>query len=570
MTLAKTTITIRTNLLFGPNPEGETEARTSFASLEAPEDFLLGGAPSLVDATREDVEPDERAQHAPDHHHHRPHDREREDRHGTPRPDFGHHHRPFDRAAGHHHRPFEKLHPSITNMTPEQAAAMGVDMDGNPLKTVAPRHGGSRSFRNRNPGNIKYGPFAERLGATGKDAGGFAIFPSDEAGAKAHRALWNTGGYSNAPIGKALARWGTGPIPGIDPSKKWSDLSPEQQQTLLDAQRRREGWVGGDGTHGLSPEHHGRYRGDLEIGGDTFQFVSGGRGAGSSPPGDRLVTGQSFGGRLGGGEGRFATSDVYDPQAGRNRSLVRIHASSSSDIDRAVSSGCFSVDRAQWPRLKAELNSELAAHGGRMIMHVGEDGNASIYPVGGGPGKVFSPHKSRNMADVAETMVGLRDRDPEGHRKIEQYLRAGGAGMDPATSLWCASFLAATARHAGLSTPPGANVATAWEGYGTPVRPEDVRRGDVMIGGTTGRKLGERGGHVAIVAGPLRGTKIPILEGDQRTDLASYRTSPGSMHSTTATGPAYTGGHQVGRNEVDVIRDEGLIFRRPPTREAEK
>jgi hypothetical protein len=43
------------------------------------------------------------------------------------------------------------------------------------------------------------------------------------------------------------------------------------------------------------------------------------------------------------------------------------------------------------------------------------------------------------------------------------------------------------------------------------------------------------------------------------------------MHSTVTTGPAYTGGHQVGRNEVD-IRDEGLMFRRPPepTRKAEK
>ncbi|MGB6177201.1 MAG: hypothetical protein WBF43_12895 [Methylocella sp.] len=527
-----TTIVLETRLLFGPDPDGGAATRMSFAALETPEESLedAGGMYGARGYPRRDFD---------------------DDRFARPRPGIDHHRRPFDRTAlSHHHRPFDKAAEAI-------APASG-------------RHG-THSYRNNNPGNVKYGALAKRFGAIGRDASGFAVFPDAATGERAQRGLWESGGYSHATIGEALHRWSGGgyrALPGVDSGKRWADLSPGEQDTLLQAQKRREGWAGSGGGGGLTPEHHGRYRGELDIGGDKFQFVSGGRGAGSSPPGDRTITGY-LPGHLGGGEGRFATSDVYDPQAGRTRSLVRIHATSSSDIDKAVSSGCFGVDKAQWPRLKRELNSELAAHGGKMTLHVDENGNAQIFPVGGSSrGKFFSPHK--NLADVAETMSGLRDRDPEGHGKIEEYLKTGGAGMDPATRNWCAAFVAATARHAGLGTPRDANVATAWETYGTPVRPQDVRRGDIMIGGTTGRKVGSLGGHVAIVAGPLKGTKIPIVEGDQRTDVGSYKTSPGSMHSTVATGPAYTGGHRVGANEVDIVADEGLKFRRPPDADESK
>jgi len=46
-----------------------------------------------------------------------------------------------------------------------------------------------RGIRNNNPGNIRYGDFAYKNGATGRDSGGFAIFPSMEAGVAAQRAL---------------------------------------------------------------------------------------------------------------------------------------------------------------------------------------------------------------------------------------------------------------------------------------------------------------------------------------------------------------------------------------------
>ena len=44
------------------------------------------------------------------------------------------------------------------------------------------RTGGSRHWRNKNPGNIVYGGWAKRHGAIGKDRGGFAIFPDETSG----------------------------------------------------------------------------------------------------------------------------------------------------------------------------------------------------------------------------------------------------------------------------------------------------------------------------------------------------------------------------------------------------
>lgn len=45
--------------------------------------------------------------------------------------------------------------------------------------------GVTRGIRNKNPGNIIYGDYARYLGATGQDADGFAIFPTDALGYRA-------------------------------------------------------------------------------------------------------------------------------------------------------------------------------------------------------------------------------------------------------------------------------------------------------------------------------------------------------------------------------------------------
>ena len=116
--------------------------------------------------------------------------------------------------------------------------------------------GASRSFRNNNPGNLVYSPFSQQQGAVGKDANGFAVFPDIATGNAAQRALWGTQKYSQQPIGQLLgSSWvGAGRGSnyasqlGIDPTQTFAQLNAQQQQTMLDAQRKMEGYKGPPGV----------------------------------------------------------------------------------------------------------------------------------------------------------------------------------------------------------------------------------------------------------------------------------------------------------------------------------
>ena len=58
----------------------------------------------------------------------------------------------------------------------------------NDLAVADIKAGNSRGMRNNNPGNLEYGAFTKRYGATGSD-GRFAIFPDFESGRRAQEAL---------------------------------------------------------------------------------------------------------------------------------------------------------------------------------------------------------------------------------------------------------------------------------------------------------------------------------------------------------------------------------------------
>lgn len=64
----------------------------------------------------------------------------------------------------------------------------------------------NRAQRNNNPGNIEFGPFAERFGAVSGDPR-FAIFPSVEAGFAALNALLREPSYQNLTIEQAVNRY---------------------------------------------------------------------------------------------------------------------------------------------------------------------------------------------------------------------------------------------------------------------------------------------------------------------------------------------------------------------------
>jgi len=126
--------------------------------------------------------------------------------------------------------------------------------------------GGSRSWRNNNPGNIEYGDFARRYGAIGTD-GRFAIFPDEATGQRARAALiFNGDKYRNLTLTQAIERYAPSSenhttayqrrvlaaVGGANlPMHKYS---PAQQQAILRTMQDVEGWKVGriEGTAGMA------------------------------------------------------------------------------------------------------------------------------------------------------------------------------------------------------------------------------------------------------------------------------------------------------------------------------
>lgn len=123
------------------------------------------------------------------------------------------------------------------------------------------REGGTRAWRNHNPGNIRAGEFAKANGAIGQDADGFAIFGSAEAGAAAKQKLIFEGkNYKDLSLSAAIARYAppnendTGKyqrtvlaaVGGQD--KRMTDYTPAERSAIVDAMGRMEGFKAGKST----------------------------------------------------------------------------------------------------------------------------------------------------------------------------------------------------------------------------------------------------------------------------------------------------------------------------------
>jgi hypothetical protein len=123
------------------------------------------------------------------------------------------------------------------------------------------KQGGTVSWRNNNPGNIKGGTWAKSHGATGTDSNGFAIFPTEQAGQAAEEALWR-GNYGSMTLADAAKRWSYDPKKttqkelddyinglaagaGADRNTLVKDLTPEQFAKMIQAQKQHEGYKEG-------------------------------------------------------------------------------------------------------------------------------------------------------------------------------------------------------------------------------------------------------------------------------------------------------------------------------------
>jgi hypothetical protein len=115
----------------------------------------------------------------------------------------------------------------------------------------------SRSFRNRNPGNLRYGPFAQAQGAIGQDERNLAVFATSARGFQAMLTLLSGGTYAKLSIAEALARYAPasdGNQPdryvsfvcqqtGLAPQDCLGQLTCPQRAGLAWAMAMFEGWL---------------------------------------------------------------------------------------------------------------------------------------------------------------------------------------------------------------------------------------------------------------------------------------------------------------------------------------
>lgn len=117
--------------------------------------------------------------------------------------------------------------------------------------------GGTRAWRNTNPGNLRYSDFSRRMGAIGQ-AGGFAVFPSEQVGMDAVAALLKSDTYRGLTIAGAINRYAPPSendtaryhrklerLTGLNINRRLADLSPSELENVANAIRQIEGWRSG-------------------------------------------------------------------------------------------------------------------------------------------------------------------------------------------------------------------------------------------------------------------------------------------------------------------------------------
>lgn len=119
------------------------------------------------------------------------------------------------------------------------------------------RSGGSRAWRNNNPGCLRYSEFTVAQGAIGH-AGGFAVFPDETTGMQAICALLKSDAYRDLTISQAVFKYAPPhendtetyraslrKITGLNTATRLSQLDDSQIMRVARAIRVVEGWMPG-------------------------------------------------------------------------------------------------------------------------------------------------------------------------------------------------------------------------------------------------------------------------------------------------------------------------------------
>ena len=138
----------------------------------------------------------------------------------------------------------KRQRPQIHPITTAGALSAQGRVSGSLADWLHPQIGGARNERNNNPGNMKYGPNAIKWGATGKDSGGFAIFPSMAVGFQAmQNLLGQYGSQGTDTVSGIVSRWApakdhNNPVAYANFVAKQMGVTTSQRLNMSDASTR--------------------------------------------------------------------------------------------------------------------------------------------------------------------------------------------------------------------------------------------------------------------------------------------------------------------------------------------
>jgi uncharacterized protein (TIGR02594 family) len=90
--------------------------------------------------------------------------------------------------------------------------------------------------------------------------------------------------------------------------------------------------------------------------------------------------------------------------------------------------------------------------------------------------------------------------------KLQDFFRKEGVSVNPRTTAWCAGFVNASLKEAGITGPGGGKslAAADFVKYGTNVEPKDIQPGDIGVVRGTSSGTGREGKHVGFLTGETR------------------------------------------------------------------
>lgn len=142
----------------------------------------------------------------------------------------------------------------------------------------------------------------------------------------------------------------------------------------------------------------------------------------------------------------------------------------------------------------------------------------------------------------AASMIGAHER--VNNADVQEYLRTGGVGMNPAKTAWCAAFVNASLAKAGIKGT-GSAAALSFLNWGSAVN-GDAHRGDIFV-----KNHGGGHGHVGMLTGRFRDGLAEMISGNYGNRVGtSWENLRGGFLRRAFEPPARAAGHMLQVNSA--------------------